>query len=79
MYSWICPNSYSHGTRFKVVFRDIQGVRKSLTHPTKVAAGAWIVEARKLLVADDRPVDEVVAAYLGSLTDREATTRTKAA
>lgn len=75
MYSWICPNPYPHGRRHKVVFRNIQGNRKSRTFATADEALAWIAQARKHLVTDGRAVEDVVAAYLESLAgDRKSST-----
>lgn len=76
MYSWICPNSYRHGRRWRVFFRDIQGRRKALTFATEAEAEAWRTEATKLLVSDGRPIVDVVKAYLDQLTDRKVSTLT---
>jgi integrase len=74
MYSWIAPNPYRHYHRFKVWFRDIEGDRKSLTFATEDEADTWIAESQRLLVKDGRPIDDVVTAYLDSLTDRKPST-----
>jgi hypothetical protein len=65
---------YRHYHRFKVWFRDIEGDRKSLTFATEDEADTWIAESQRLLVKDGRPIDDVVTAYLDSLTDRKPST-----
>lgn len=74
MYSWIAPNRYRHYNRFKVWFRDIEGDRKSLTFATEAEADHWIADSQRLLVKDGRPIEDVVSAYLASLTDRKPST-----
>ena len=74
MYSWIALNPYRHYNRFKVWFRDIEGDRKSLTFATQAEADTWIAESQRLLVKDGRPIEDVVSAYLASLTDRKPST-----
>jgi hypothetical protein len=74
MYSWIAPNPYRHHNRFKVWFRDIEGDRKSLTFGTETEAASWIADSQRLLVKDGRPIENVVNAYLASLTDRKSST-----
>jgi integrase/recombinase XerD len=74
MYSWISPRPYVHHYRFKVVFKDIQGRRRSLTFKTKDEASVWIDDAKKKLVSDGRPIEKVVDAYLASLTDHRPST-----
>ena len=74
MYSWIAPNPYRHYNRFKVWFRDIEGDRKSLTFATEAEADSWIADSQRLLVKDGRPIEDVVNAYLASLTDRKSST-----
>jgi len=74
MYSWISPNPYPHYNRSKVFFRDLQGKRRSMTFTTESEARAWIADAQKKLVVDGRPAEDVVEAYVASLTDRKPST-----
>ncbi len=75
MYSWIAPNPYRHYNRFKVWFRDIEGDRKSLTFATEAEADSWIADSPTAAGGEHgRPIEDVVSAYLDSLTDRKPST-----
>ncbi len=64
MYSWISPKPYRHHNRFKVITKDLQGIRKTLLFDSQTEAATWIQASQGLSVEDGRPMGEVVDAYL---------------